>query len=55
MAWLKVQVMPSLVMEVAVPGGVGADVMVTTALELLEVSAMLVAVTLKVPGVFPAV
>ena len=47
--------MPSLVMEVAVPGGGGAVVTVTTADPDLELSATLVAVTLYFPAVAPAV
>jgi hypothetical protein len=48
--------MPSFVIEDAVPGGGGGGVAVTVtaALADFELSARLVAVTLYVPGTFPA-
>jgi hypothetical protein len=47
--------MPSFVTEDAVPGGGGKAVTVTIALADFVLSAELVAVTLKLPAVFPAV
>jgi len=52
--WLKVQVMPSFLIEDAVPGG-GAAVTVTLAWADFELSATLVAVTVALPALLPAV
>jgi hypothetical protein len=47
--------MPSLVIEEAVPSGAGGAVTVIVALADFELSATLVAVTLKAPAALPAV